>query len=167
MATRGTRLALTLAALAVAAAVALSALVAEPTGAGVVLALAGLALLAVRHPAALVAAIAALGVAAAVALDRGAAAAAAPLWGAGLLTAGALAERALTLPREGEIEAEALVGWLAGLGVLAGVGLAAGALVLLAGTASAGTTAAGLAAAAVLAVLPAVLARRSGPGGRP
>jgi hypothetical protein len=59
------------------------------------------------------------------------------------------------------------VGWLAGLGALAGVGLAAGALVLLAGTTGAGTTAAGLAAGAVLAVVPAVLARRrSAQGGR-
>jgi hypothetical protein len=146
--------------LAVAAAVALSALLSQPTGAGVVLGAVGLALLAVRHPAALGVALAALGVAAAVALDQGAAAAAAPLWGAGLLVAGALAERALTLPGDGEIEAEALIGWLAGLGALAGVGLAAGALVLLAGTTSGGTTVAGLAAGAVLAVVPAVLARR-------
>jgi hypothetical protein len=125
-----------------------------------VLTAAGLALLAVRHPAALVGALVALTVATAVALDEGAAPAAAPLWGAGLLAAGALAERALTLPRDGEIEAEALVGWLAGLGALGGVGLAAGALVLLAATTSAGTTIAGLAAGAVLAVVPAVLARR-------
>jgi hypothetical protein len=111
----------------VAAAVALSALLAAPTGAGVVLTAAGLALLA----------------------------------------AGALAERALTLPRDGEVEAEALVAWLAGLGALAGVGLAAGALVLLAATTSAGTTVVGLAAGAVLAVVPAVLARRrTAQGGR-
>jgi hypothetical protein len=127
----------------------------------------GLALLAVRHTAALSVALGALVVAAAVALDQGAPAAAAPLWGAGLLVAGALAERALTLPGAGEIEAEALAGWLAGLGALAGVGLAAGALVLLAGTTSGGTTVAGLAAGAVLAVMPAVLARRrSALGGR-
>jgi hypothetical protein len=145
----------------------LSALLTAPTGAGVVLMAAGLVLLAVRHPAALAGALAALTVAAAVALDEGAAPAAAPLWGAGLLAAGALAERALTLPRDGEIEAEALVGWLAGLGALAGVGLAAGALVLLAATTSAGTTVAGLAAGAVLAVVPAVLARRrAAQGGR-
>jgi hypothetical protein len=145
----------------------LTALLAAPTGAGVVLGAAGLALLAVRHPAALATALAALAVAAAVALDEGAAAAAAPLWGAGLLAAGALAERALTLPDDGEIEAEALVGWLAGLGVLAGVGLTAGALVLLAATTSAGTTVAGLVAGAVLAVVPAVLARRrTAQGGR-
>jgi len=151
----------------VAAAVALSALLAAATGAGVVLAAAGLVLLAVRHPAALAGALAALAVATAVALDEGAAPAAAPLWGAGLLAAGALAERALTLPRDGEIEAEALVGWLAGLGALAGVGLAAGALVLLAATTSVGTTVAGLAAGAVLAVVPAVLARRrAAQGGR-
>ena len=107
-------------------------------------------------------------VAVSVALDHGAAPAAAPLWGAGLLAAGALAERALTLPGDGEIEAEALVGWLAGLGALAGVGVAAGAVVLLAATTSAGTAAASLAAGAVLAVVPAVLARRrmtSGGGG--
>jgi hypothetical protein len=127
----------------------------------------GVALLAVRHPAALSVALAALVVAAAVALDRGAPAAAAPLWGTALLVAGALAERALILPAGGEIEADALVGWLAGLGALAGVGLAAGALVLLAGTTSAGTTVAGLAAGAVLAVVPAVLARRRiAPDGR-
>jgi hypothetical protein len=149
-----------LAALAVAAVVVLSALLAAPTGAGVVLGAAGLALLCVRHPAALTAALAALGVAAAVALDEGATPAAAPLWGAGLLAAGALAERALTLPEDGEIEADALVGWLAGLGALAGVGLAAGAVVLLAATTRAGTTVAGLVAGAVLAVVPAVLARR-------
>ena len=77
----------------------------------------------------------------------------------GLLAAGALAERALTLPGDGEIEADALVGWLAGLGALAGVGLAAGALVLLAATTTVGTTVVGLAAGAVLAVVPAVLAR--------
>ena len=128
----------------------------------------GLALLVVRHPLALCAALASLGVAAALALDHGAPAAAAPVWGAGLLTAGALAERALVLPADGELEAEALVAWLAGLGALAGVGLAAGALVLLAGTTSAGATVAGLAAGAVLAVVPAVLARRrTAQGGRP
>jgi hypothetical protein len=147
--------------------VALSALLSEPTGAGVVLGAGGLALLVVRHPVALVGALAALGIAAAVALDRGATAAAAPLWGTGLLVAGALAERALTLPDDGEIEADALVGWLAGLGVLAGVGLTAGALVLLGATTSAGTTVAGLVAGAVLAVVPAVLARRrTAQGGR-
>jgi hypothetical protein len=145
----------------------LSALLSQPTPAGAALGAVGLAVLAVRHPAALSVALAALVVAAAVALDQGAPAAAAPLWGAALLPAGALAERALTLPGNGEIEAEALVGWLAGLGALAGVGLAAGALVLLAGTTSAGTTVAGLAAGAVLAVVPAVLARRrSAAGGR-
>ena len=57
-----------------------------------------------------------------------------------------MAERGLTLPDDGEVEADALVAWLAGLGALAGVGLAAGALVLLAATTSAGTTVAGLAA---------------------
>ena len=124
------------------------------------LTVAGLALLAVRHPAALAGSLAALAVATAVALDQGAATAAAPLWGAGLLAAGALAERALTLPEDGVVEVDALVGWLAALGALAGVGVAAGALVLLAATTSAGTTVAGLAAGAVLAVLPAVLARR-------
>lgn len=146
---------------------ALSALLTQPTGAGVVLGAGGLALLAVRHPAALAGALGALGVAAAVAIDQGASEAAAPLWGAGLLVAGALAERALTMPADGELENEALVGWLAGLGVLAGLGLAAGALVLLAATTDAGTAVAGLAAGAVLAVVPAVLARRRlGRGGR-
>jgi hypothetical protein len=166
IATRGARLALALAALAIAAAVALSALLSEPSGGGVVLGAGGLALLAVRHPIALVGALVALGIATAVALDRGATAAAAPLWGTGLLVAGALAERSLTLPGDGEIEAEALLGWLAGLGVLAGVGLTAGALVLLAATTSAGTTVVGLVAGAVLAVVPAALARRRAtPGG--
>jgi hypothetical protein len=151
----------------VAAAVALSALLAEPTGAGVVLGAGGLALLAVRHPAALVGGLAALAVATAAALDQGAPSAAAPLWGAGLLVAGALAERALTLPGDGELEVDALLGWLSGLGMLAGVGLAAGALVLLGATTSAGTVAVGLVAGAVLAVVPAVLARRRlGRGGR-
>jgi hypothetical protein len=80
--------------------------------------------------------------------------------------AGALAERALTLPDDGAIEADALIGWLAGLGALAGVGVAAGALVLLAATTSAGTTVVGLVAGAVLALVPAALARRRAtPGG--
>jgi hypothetical protein len=151
----------------VAAAVALSALLAEPTGVGLVLGAGGLALLAVRHPAALVGALAALDVATAAALDQGAPSAAAPLWGAALLVAAALAERALTLPGDGEVEIDALLGWLAGLGMLAGVGLAAGALVLLGATTSAGTVVVGLVAGAVLAVVPAVLARRRlGRGGR-
>jgi hypothetical protein len=74
--------------------------------------------------------------------------------------AAAMAERALVLPADSQIEPEALIGWLASLGVLAGVGLAAGALVLLAGTTGGGATVAGLAAGAVLAITPAVLARR-------
>ena len=128
----------------------------------------GLALLVVRHPLALSVALAALGVAAALALDHGAPAATAPLWGVSLLTAGALAERALVLPADAEVEADALVDALAGLGALAGVGLAAGALVLLAGTTSGGATVAGLAAGAVLAVVPAGLERRrTAQGGRP
>ena len=130
-----------------------------PTGAGTALAIAGLALLAVRHPFALVAAIAALGIATGVAIHEGASPAAAPLWGAGLLVAAQLAERALEVPDDGEIEADALIGWLAALGTLAGAGLAAGALVLLAARASIGATAAGLIAAALLAVVPARLAR--------
>jgi hypothetical protein len=130
-----------------------------PTGAGTALAIAGLALLAVRHPFALVAAIAALAIATGVAIHEGASPAAAPLWGAGLLVAAQLAERALELPDDGEIEADALIAWLAALGTLAGAGLAAGALVLLAARASIGATAAGLIAAALLAVVPARLAR--------
>jgi hypothetical protein len=130
-----------------------------PTGAGTALAIGGLALLAVRHPFALVAAIAALGIATGVAIHEGASPAAAPLWGAGLLVAAQLAERALELPDGGEIEADALIAWLAALGTLAGAGLAAGALVLLAARASIGATAAGLIAAALLAVVPARLAR--------
>jgi hypothetical protein len=129
------------------------------TGAGTALAIAGLALLAVRHPFALVAAIAALGIATGVAIHEGASPAAAPLWGAGLLVAAQLAERALELPDDGEIEADALIAWLAAVGTLAGAGLAAGALVLLAARASIGATAAGLIAAALLAVVPARLAR--------
>ena len=113
-------------------------------------------------------ALAALGVAAAVALDQGAPAAAAPLWGAGLLVAGALAERALTLPGDGEIEADALVGWLAGLGALAGVGARRRRRSSCSpGRRAAGRPSSGLAAGAVLAVVPAVLARRrSAQGGR-
>jgi hypothetical protein len=139
--------------------VVLSAALAAPTTAGTVLAIAGLALIVVRHPFALLAAVATLGVAVAVAIDHGAAASGAPLWGAGLLVAAHLAERALDLPDNGEIEGDALVAWLAALGTLGGVGLAAGALVLLAAHASTGTTAVGLVAAALLAVLPARLAR--------
>jgi hypothetical protein len=139
----------------------LTAVLSAPTGAGTALAVAGLALLAVRHPFALIAAIAALGVATGVAIHEGASTAAAPLWGAGLLVAAQLAERALDLPDDGEIEADALIAWLAALGTLAGGGLAAGALVLLAARASIGATAAGLVAGALLAVLPAVLARNA------
>jgi hypothetical protein len=146
----------------VAAAVVLSATLAASTGGGTVAAIAGLALLAVRRPAALATALVALALATGVAIDAGAAQSAAPLWGAGLLVAGALAERALSLPARGEIEADALVAWLAGLAVLAGAGLAAGALILLAATTGAGTAALGLVAAALLAVVPAALARRGG-----
>ena len=139
----------------------LSAVLSAPTAAGTALAVAGLALLAVRHPFALMAAIAALGVATGVAIHEGASTAGAPLWGVGLLVAAQLAERALALPDDGEIEADALVAWLAALGTLAGAGLAAGALVLLAARGSIGATAAGLVAAALLAVLPAWLGRRA------
>ena len=139
----------------------LSAVLSAPTAAGTALAVAGLALLAVRHPFALMAAIAALGVATGVAIHEGASTAGAPLWGVGLLVAAQLAERALELPDDGEIEADALVAWLAALGTLAGAGLAAGALVLLAARGSIGATAAGLVAAALLAVLPAWLGRRA------
>jgi len=140
----------------------ISAALSAPTAAGIALAVAGLALLAVRHPFALIAAIAALGVATGVAIHEGASTAAAPLWGAGLLVAAQLAERALDLPDDGEIEADALIAWLAALGTLAGGGLAAGALVLLAARASIGASAAGLVAAALLAVVPARLGRRAG-----
>jgi hypothetical protein len=148
-------------AFAIAAIVVLSAVLSAPTAAGTALAVAGLALLAVRHPFALIAAIAALGVATGVAIHEGASTAGAPLWGVGLLVAAQLAERALELPDDGEIEADALVAWLAALGTLAGAGLAAGALVLLAARGSIGATAAGLVAAALLAVLPAWLGRRA------
>jgi hypothetical protein len=139
----------------------LSAVLSAPTAAGTALAVGGLALLAVRRPFALIAAIAALGVATGVAIHEGASTAGAPLWGVGLLVAAQLAERALELPDDGEIEADALVAWLAALGTLAGAGLAAGALVLLAARGSIGATAAGLIAAALLAVLPAWLGRRA------
>ena len=139
----------------------LSAVLSAPTAAGTALAVAGLALLAVRHPFALIAAIAALGVATGVAIHEGASTAGAPLWGVGLLVAAQLAERALELPDDGEIDADAMVAWLAALGTLAGAGLAAGALVLLAARGSIGATAAGLIAAALLAVLPAWLGRRA------
>jgi hypothetical protein len=142
-----------------AAIVVVSAVLSAPTSAGVTLAVAGLALLAVRHPFALIAATAALGIAIGVAINEGASPAGAPLWGAGLLVAAHLAECALELPHDGEIEADALTAWLAALGTLAGGGLAAGALVLLAARASIGATAAGLIAGALLAVLPALLAR--------
>jgi hypothetical protein len=148
-------------AFAIAAIVVLSAVLSAPTAAGTALAVAGLALLAVRHPFALIAAIAALGVATGVAIHEGASTAGAPLWGVGLLVASQLADRALELPDDGEIEADALVAWLAALGTLAGAGLAAGALVLLAARGSIGATAAGLVAAALLAVLPAWLGRRA------
>jgi hypothetical protein len=137
----------------------LTAVLSAPTAAGAAIAVAGLALLAVRHPFALIAGVAALGVATGVAIEEGASAAAAPLWGAGLLVAAQLAERALELPDDGEIEADALIAWLAAVGTLAGAGLAAGALVLIAARASIDATAAGLIAAALLAVLPALLAR--------
>ena len=139
----------------------LSAVLSAPTAAGTALAVAGLALLVVRQPFALIAAIAALGVATGVAIHEGASTAGAPLWGVGLLVAAQLAERALELPDDGEIDADAMVAWLAALGTLAGAGLAAGALVLLAARGSIGATAAGLVAAALLAVLPAWLGRRA------
>jgi hypothetical protein len=146
----------------VASAVVLSATLAASTGGGAVAAIAGLALLVVRRPLALAGAVVALALATGIAIDAGAAQSAAPLWGAGLLVAGALAERALSLPAHGQVEVDALVAWLAGLAVLAGAGLAAGALVLLAATTGAGTAALGLVAAALLAVVPAALARRGG-----
>jgi hypothetical protein len=155
---------LALVALAVAAVVALSATLSAVTGGGLVAAIAGLVLLVVPRALALAVAVPALALAVGVAIDAGASQSAAPLWGAGLLVAGALAERSLSLPAHGSVEVDALVGWLAGLAVLAGAGLAAGALVLLAATTDAGSAAVGLIAAALLAVVPAVLARRRGAG---
>jgi hypothetical protein len=140
--------------------VALSATLAGPTGAGAVLAAAGVALLALPRAEALVAAPVVLAVAIGIAIDQGASPSAAPLWGAGLLAAAGLADRALALPRDGEVEADALVAWLAGLATLAGAGLATAALVLLAATTDAGTAAVGLVAGALLAIVPAYLARR-------
>jgi hypothetical protein len=145
---------------ALAGAVALTVTLSAPTGAGWVLAGAGLALLVVPRTVALTVALAVLAAAAAVAIDQGATPAAAPLWGAGLLVAGGLAERALLLPADGELEAEALVAWLAALAALAGGGLVVGALVLLAGSADTGAPAVGLVGAALLAGFPVLLARR-------
>jgi hypothetical protein len=124
------------------------------------LAVTAVTLPAARRPQVLGVAVAALACAAGVALHDGAAPAAAPLWGAGVLVAGGLAERALTLPDHGEIEVAAVVAWLAGLGALAGAGLAAAAVVLLAAGTSVGTSVAGLVAGALLAVLPTAMARR-------
>ena len=141
-------------------AVALSAWLAAPTAAVAALAAVGLALPASRRPGTVGVALIALAGAAGVALDHGAAPAAAPLWGAGLLVAGGLAERAVTLPAAGEVEVGALVAWLAGLGALAGAGLATAAIVLVAAGTSLGSSVAGVAAGALLAVIPAALARR-------
>lgn len=129
-----------------------------------VLAVLGLSLLPVRRGATLGSSIVMLACAAAVALHHGAEPAAAPLWGAGLLTAGDLATRALMLPTAGTIEAAAVSSWLAGLAVLAGIGLAASSLALLAAGAAIGNSFAGLGAGALLAVGPTMLVR---PVGRP
>jgi hypothetical protein len=123
-------------------------------------ALGGAALLGVGHRAALMGATAVLAVAAGAALHDGAAPAAAPLFGAGLLSATALAERALLLAGDGEVEVAALVAWLAGVGTLAAGGMATGALVLVAAQGAGLGATLGLAAAALLAVVPAALARR-------
>ena len=138
----------------------MSVWLAAPTAAVAALGAAGLALPASRRPTTIGVAVIALAGAAAVALDHGAAPAAAPLWGAGLLVAGGLAERAVTLPPAGEVEVAALVAWLAGLGALAGAGLATAAIVLLAAGTSLAGSVAGVAAGALLAVIPAALARR-------
>ena len=72
------------------------------------------------------------------------------------------------LPAAAQVEIGALVAWLAGLGALAGAASPPPRSYSSPGTTSAGTTAAGLAASAVLAVVPAVLARRrTAQGGRP
>lgn len=104
----------------------------------------------------------ALACAAGVALHDGASPAAAPLWGAGLLMAGGLAERGLAMPPDGQIDVSAIAAWLAGLGSLAAIGMAAGALVLLAGGVSGVPAVVGLAAGALLTLVPAALARRWG-----
>jgi hypothetical protein len=153
-------------AVALAAIVALSAWLSAPRAAVAVPALAGVALLALRRAPALAIAAVALAVAVGAALHEGAAPGAAPLWGAGLLAAAALAERALLLGGDGEVEAGALIAWLAGVGTLVAGGLAAGALVLVAAQTGTRAAAAGLAGAALLAVLPAALARRRAARGR-
>jgi hypothetical protein len=121
------------------------------------------ALPATRRPRAVGAALVALACAVGVALHDGAAPALAPLWGAGLLIAGGLAERALILPAAGEIEVGALVTWIAGLSAVGTAGLAGAAVVLLAAGTPLGSSAIGLAAAALLALIPAALARRLSP----
>jgi hypothetical protein len=150
----------TLAAFLLALVVALSAWLAVSTGIVAVLGGVGLLLLAMRRPGVVGLAVVVLASAVGIALHDGAATAAAPLWGTGLLVAGGLAERAGTLPPAGEVEIAALVGWLAGLGALAGIGLAAAAIVLLAADANVGNSIAGVTAGALLAVIPALLARR-------
>lgn len=120
----------------------------------------GLALPASGRPRTVGIALVALAGAAGAALHHGAGPAAAPLWGAGLLAAGSLAERATTLPPAGQIDVAALVGWLAGIGTLAGAGLAAAAIVLLAAGTSLSSSIAGIAAGALLAIIPAALSRR-------
>jgi hypothetical protein len=84
----------------------------------------------------------------------------APLWGAALLASAAVAERALTMPVAGAIEIAAIVAWVAGVGAIVGGGLTASAAVLLASGGAPASSSAGLAAGALLAVVPAVLARR-------
>ena len=168
IAARGARLALALAALAVAAAVALSALLTEPTGAGRRARRRWARAARVRHPAALAGALAALGVAAASRSTRAPPSATAPLWGAGA-AGGRRAGRARAdaARRRRDRGRRAASAGSRGSARWPASALAAGALVLLAATTSAGTTVAGLAAGAVLAVVPAVLARRrTAQGGR-
>ena len=138
----------------------MSAWLAAPTAPVGVLAVVGLGLPASRRPGTVGVALIALVCGAGVALHDGAAPATAPLWGAGLLISGGLAERALTLPAAGEIEVAALVGWIAGLAALAGAGLAAGAIVLLAAGSSLSGPVAGLVSGVLVAAIPAALARR-------
>lgn len=139
---------------------ALSAWLAAPNALVAALAATAVALPASRRPQMLGIAVVALAGAVGVAVHDGAAPAAAPLWGVGVLVAGGLAERALTLPDHGEIEVAALVAWLAALAAIAGAGLAAAAVVLLAAGTSVGTSVAGLVAGVALAILPAAMARR-------
>jgi hypothetical protein len=103
---------------------------------------AGLALLViafvVRRPIALDAALLALAAACMAALATDAPAAAAPAYGAGLLTVAQVGHRAIELRIGGTVERAALTGWLAETAAVVCAGLAASAVVLFAAAATTG-----------------------------